>query len=91
MQLPLAYLDRAAIEEVSIDLWIDVFDAVGWPSSLAGKRDVLAYDDIVSGLSNDELSDPLLQALEALHSFILKKAITSGPHAHPRGDEVPWG
>jgi len=69
MQLPLAFSDRAAIEEVSIDLWIDVFDAVGWPSSLAGKRDVLAYDDIVSGLPNDELSDPLLQALEALHSL----------------------
>jgi hypothetical protein len=69
MQLPLAYLDRAAIEEVAIDLWKEVFDAVGWPSSVTDKQDVLAYDDIVSALSKDELSDPLLQALEALHSF----------------------
>lgn len=69
MQLPLAYLDRAAIEEVAIDLWEEVFDAVGWPASLTGKRDVLAHDDIVSALSKDELSDPLLLALEALHSL----------------------
>jgi hypothetical protein len=69
MQLPLAYLDRAAIEEVSIDLWKDVFNVVGWPSSLTSKRDSFAHDDIVSAFAKDELTDPLLQALEALHSF----------------------
>jgi hypothetical protein len=70
MQLPLAYLDRAAIEEVSIDLWKDVFNVVGWPSSLTSKRDsFFAHDEIVSAFAKDELTDSLLQALEALHSF----------------------
>jgi hypothetical protein len=69
MQLPLVYLDRAVIEEISIDQWKEVFDVVGWPSSLTDKRDSVAHDEIVSSFAKDELTDPLLQALEALHSF----------------------
>jgi hypothetical protein len=69
MQLPLAYLDRAAIEEVSIDVWKEVFDVVGWLSSLAGKRDSFTHDDIVGAFGHDEPTDGLLQALEALEAF----------------------
>jgi hypothetical protein len=69
MQLPLAYLDPAAIEEVPIDVWKDVFDVVGWPSSLAGKRDSLAHEDILGAFSRDEPTESLLQVLEVLDSF----------------------
>lgn len=69
MQLPLAYLDHAAIEEVSIDAWRDVFDAVGWPASLAGMRDSFTHSDILNAFGHDNPTDGLLQALEALDSF----------------------
>ena len=67
MQLPLMYLDAAAIEEVPIDLWRDVFDAIGWPSSLETKRGSFGYQDIRDAFQKDTPTDVLLQALEALH------------------------
>ena len=69
MNFPLAYLDRAAIEEVPIDTWKDVFDALGWSRSLTKKRDALGYDDILNSFAQDEPSDDLLHALEALSSL----------------------
>lgn len=69
MQLPLAYLDAAAIEEVPIEVWKDVFDVVGWPPSLASKRDSFGYKDILRAFAEDPPTDSLLQALEALHTL----------------------
>ncbi len=69
MQLPLAYLDAAAIEEVPIDLWKDVFDVVGWPPSLASMRESFGHEDVLRAFTQDEPTDNLLQALEALHTL----------------------
>lgn len=69
MQLPLAYLDASVIEEIPIDLWRQVFDAVGWPASLVGVRDTMGYTEILHAMERDSPSDELLQALEVLHSL----------------------
>ena len=34
MQLPMAYLDAVAIEEVPVELWERIFERAGWPPSL---------------------------------------------------------
>jgi hypothetical protein len=68
MQLPLAYLDAAVIEEVPIELWTEVFNATGWPTSLAEERGSLSHDDILPALQEDA-SDNLLQAIEILHTL----------------------
>ncbi|MDP8983020.1 MAG: hypothetical protein M3O35_20785 [Acidobacteriota bacterium] len=68
MQLPLAYLDAAVIEEVPIELWRDVFDATGWPQSLAGKRESFSHDEVLLALQQDA-SDNQLQAIETLHTL----------------------
>jgi len=41
MQIPLALADPVLVEEVSIPLWRATFEELGWPASLAGKRDGL--------------------------------------------------
>lgn len=69
MQLPLAYLDAAAIEEVPIAVWKDVFDAVGWPPSVASMRDSFGHKDILRAFAEDTPTDSLLQALEALDTL----------------------
>lgn len=69
MQLPLAYLDAAAIEEVPIDVWKDVFENVGWPPSLASQRDSFGHKNILRAFAEDPPTDGLLQALEALHAL----------------------
>jgi hypothetical protein len=69
MQLPLAYLDVSAIEEVPVDLWIEVFEALGWPASLATKRDKVTHENVRDALRNDDLTDGLLYALETLHTL----------------------
>lgn len=69
MQLPLVYLDAAAIEEVPIEVWKDVFDTVGWPSSLASMRDAFGHQDIRNSFQKDTPTDGLLQALEVLHTL----------------------
>ena len=69
MQLPLAYLDAVAIEEVPIDVWKEVFDVVGWPPSLASTRESFVYEDVLHAFEQDEPTDNLLQALEALHTL----------------------
>src|ERR1700692_945435 len=69
MTLPLAYLDVAAIEEVAVDVWTEVFEATGWPMSLAGKKGVIGHAAIAEALRKDTLSDELLHALETLHEL----------------------
>lgn len=69
MQLPLVYLDAAAIEEVPIDIWKGVFDAVGWPSSLESMPDSFGHQNIRDAFQKDTPTDGLLQALEALHTL----------------------
>ncbi|HTU34518.1 MAG TPA: hypothetical protein VMF66_12015 [Candidatus Acidoferrum sp.] len=69
MQLPLALLDAAAIEEVPVDLWKDVFDVIGWPPSLAIANGSLGHEDVLHALERDPPSDSLLQVLEVLHTL----------------------
>ena len=69
MALPLAYLDSAVIQEVAVDVWKDVFEATGWPASLATKQNSFGHDDVVHAFQQDALSDELLHALETLHEL----------------------
>lgn len=69
MQIPLAFADSVVIEEVSLPLWRNLFDALGWPASLRGKSDALTHDMIVSSFQSDELSDEQLLAIETLHDL----------------------
>lgn len=69
MQLALVYLDAAAIEEVPIEVWKDIFDTVGWLPSLASIRDSFGHQDIRDALQKETPSDGLLQALEVLHTL----------------------
>lgn len=66
MQIPLAFSDPVVIEEVSLPLWRELFDAVGWPTSLSGKGESLTHDDIVSAFHRDTLSGELLYAIESI-------------------------
>lgn len=67
MQLPLAYLDASAIEEIPLEVWSDLFERVGWPGSV--RPDRFDHDSIRDSLQRDEPSDQLLLALEAIHSL----------------------
>lgn len=67
MQLPLAYLDAAAIEEVPLDAWRELFGVVGWPSSLTAES--LSHDIIRTSFEHDEPTNGLLLALEAIHDL----------------------
>jgi len=69
MQLPLAFLDGSAIEEVTIGLWQRVFDVVGWPASIASKKTSFTHEDVLTALQADDPTDEMLQALEVLHSL----------------------
>lgn len=69
MQIPLAFADPVVIEEVSIPLWCELFDALGWPTSLRDKSDALTHNMIVSSFHGDELSDEQLLAIETLHDL----------------------
>ena len=69
MQLPLAHLDGAAIEEVPLDLWGELFAATGWPASLLSKRDSFTHEDVLRAFEQDDPTDDLLQALEALRTL----------------------
>lgn len=69
MQLPLAYLDASAIEEVPLGLWREVFEVLGWPQLLTDRRDTFTHEDVRGVLRHDDLSDGLLHALETLHTL----------------------
>ena len=69
MTLSLAFLDVTAIEEVAVDVWAEVFDATGWPTSIAAKKGSIDHADIVDAFQKDHLSDELLHALETLHEL----------------------
>ena len=80
MQLPLAYHDASAIEEVPLALWREAFEPLGWPASLTDKQATFTHDDVRDAIRNDDLTDNLLQALEALHTLGTeagREAITS--------------
>lgn len=66
MALPLAHLDSAVIQEVPVDVWKEVFGALGWPASLETIQGCFGHDDVVNAFHRDDLSDELLQALETL-------------------------
>lgn len=69
MQIPLALANSVVIEEVSLPLWRELFDALGWPPSLEGKSESLTHEEIISALQRDVLSDELLQAIETIHDL----------------------
>jgi hypothetical protein len=69
MTLPLAYLGIAAIEEVAVAVWAEVFEATGWLMSLVEKKSSIGHADIVDALRKDPLSDELLHALETVHEL----------------------
>jgi hypothetical protein len=69
MQIPLAYIDSAVLEEVPVSLWTELFEAVGWPESLAAKRTTFTHDDVLGAIQRDVLSDELLLALETVHNL----------------------
>lgn len=66
MHIPLAFSDPVVVEEVSLTLWCELFDAVGWPASLGDKGESLTHDDIVSAFRRDTLSDELLYAIDSI-------------------------
>lgn len=69
MQLPLAYLDATVIEEVPVDLWRKLFQEIGWPESLVGRKNSFAHKDVLDSFEHDDPADELLQAIEALHAL----------------------
>ena len=69
MQIALAFIDSVVIEEVSLPLWRELFDAIGWPPSISGRGGTLTHDDILDALQRDMPGDELLQALETLHDL----------------------
>ena len=69
LSLALSFLDVAAIEEVPLDLWKEVFAVAGWPPSLIAKRMSFTHEDLATALNRDEVSDHLLQALETLDNL----------------------
>src|SRR5437867_10490833 len=68
MQMPLLFVDRAIIEEIPLDGWRVLFDALGWPQSLTSKLASLTHEDIAQALPKDN-TDELLQALETLQAL----------------------
>lgn len=80
MQLPLIFLDAAAIEEVPLELWRESFDALGWPASLRDKQTNFTHGDVADAFRKDDLTDNLVHALEILHTLGTeagREAITS--------------
>jgi hypothetical protein len=69
MQIPLAFIDSVVIEEVSLPLWRELFDAIGWPESLDGKGESLTHDEILLAFQKDTPGDELLQALETIDNL----------------------
>jgi len=66
MQPSFAFINSVAIEEVSLPLWRELFDAIGWPPSILGAGESLTHGNILDALHRDPPSDELLLALEAL-------------------------
>lgn len=66
MQPSIAFINPVVIEEVSLPLWRELFDAIGWPSSIASAGDSLTHESITDALQRDLPSDELLVALETL-------------------------
>ena len=52
-----------------MDLWRKLFQVVGWPESIKGKKKLLIHEEVLAALQGDVLSDDLLQAIEALNEL----------------------
>lgn len=95
MKLPLAYLDATFLEEVPLPLWRDVFDAVGWLSSLEGKKQSFTHTDLLEAFAADAPTEELLEAMEALHVFgseVGRNAVaTALADCHAASDALPAG
>ena len=93
MQLPLVYLDASAVEEIPLDAWHELFDAVGWPSSLEPSS--LGHDSIGASLVGDEPSEGLLLALESIYSLGTsdgREALLGAMHdRHVDSAQIPEG
>ena len=68
MKLSLAYL-TGMIDEIPPEAWADLFEAAGWPASLAEERGTPRHGQIVTALTDDDLSDELLEALDVLETL----------------------
>ena len=80
MDLPLIYLDAAAIEEVPLALWRKAFETLGWPASLRDQEATFTHVDVQDAIRKDDLADNVIQALEILHMLGTeagREAITS--------------
>lgn len=95
IKLPLAYLDAAALEEVPLPLWREVFEAVGWLSSLEAKKQSFTHAELLGALATDAPSVELLEAMEALHvigSEVGRSAVTTAlADCHAAPDAFPTG
>lgn len=69
MLIPLAHLDPVLVEEVPLDLWRQVFDAVGWPASLRATQESITHAAVLESITRDDPTDGLLQLLEVLQSL----------------------
>ena len=68
MKVSPAYL-TGLIEEVPPEAWKDLFETVGWPSSLKDAPTPLTHERILTALKDDELSAELHEALEAMETL----------------------
>lgn len=66
MQSSFASINSVVLEEVSIPLWRELFDAIGWPPSIVGTGHLLTHESVMNALHRDSLSDELLLAIEAI-------------------------
>ncbi|WP_291161226.1 hypothetical protein [Gemmatimonas sp. UBA7669] len=83
LALPQVWLDTAMLEEIPVIRWRELFDAIGWPPSLATLRESLTTPDLVQALATEPISDELSQAFEALEML----GSTSGRDALARALE----
>lgn len=70
MPIPIAHLDPSVVEEVPLDLWRQVFDAIGWPAPLLAVRDEpLSHGAVLDAITHEAPSDELLQVFEVVQSL----------------------
>ncbi|MGE3957422.1 MAG: hypothetical protein AB7H96_11945 [Vicinamibacterales bacterium] len=68
MKFSLPYL-TGMIDEVPPEAWRDLFEKVGYPASLSGAPEALTTEGILAALRDDEPSDELLEALDAIDTL----------------------
>ena len=65
MKLSLAYL-TGMIDEIPPEAWVDLFEAAGWPASLAQKRGAPKHEQIVTTLPKAKELRPIVEKLVTL-------------------------